>query len=97
MKCSDSYAGNPQYGSLFEVTENNVEQDGKCTVIVAVLQKYRRELRTRGEDTLPIGFAVYERDPEQSTGSLTADFFEKRNPIAKTQVFINMREVKCRK
>ncbi|VDM76731.1 unnamed protein product, partial [Strongylus vulgaris] len=56
----DSYARNPQFGTYFIVTEDSVEQDGKCTVIVAVLQKYRREMRTIGKDSLPIGFAVYQ-------------------------------------
>ncbi|KAE9412405.1 hypothetical protein Angca_002993, partial [Angiostrongylus cantonensis] len=56
----DTYAQNPQYGSYFVVTEESIEHDGKCTVIVAVLQKYRREMRIIGKDSLPIGFAVYE-------------------------------------
>ena len=38
---------------------NSPEADGKCTLICAVLQKYRRELRAHGLDDLPIGFAVY--------------------------------------
>ena len=88
----DSYANNPQYGSFFTVTEASVEQDGKCTVIVAVLQKYRRELRAVGKDSLPIGFAVYQVD-RGTYGALPPDFFQSRKPVAKTKVFINMREV----
>ncbi|KIH64636.1 calpain large subunit, domain III [Ancylostoma duodenale] len=59
-KHPDTYAQNPQFGAHFIVTEESVEQDGKCTVIVAVLQKYRREMRTIGKDRLAIGFAVYQ-------------------------------------
>lgn len=35
------------------------EDDGKCTVICAVMQKFRRELRAVGLDDLDIGFVVY--------------------------------------
>ncbi|KAJ1369962.1 hypothetical protein KIN20_031582 [Parelaphostrongylus tenuis] len=91
----DTYAQNPQYGSYFVVTEDSVEHDGKCTVIVAVLQKYRREMRTIGKDSLPIGFAVYEVG-SPSYGALDADFLLGRKPTARTRVFINMREVTCR-
>lgn len=33
------------------------------TVIVAVMQKYRRELKHAGLENLPIGFAIYEVEP----------------------------------
>lgn len=36
------------------------DADGLCTVIIAVLQKYRRELKPKGIENLAIGFAVYE-------------------------------------
>ncbi|VDP32389.1 unnamed protein product [Heligmosomoides polygyrus] len=91
----ETYARNPQYTSYFVVTEDSVEQDGKCTVIVAVLQKYRREMRTIGKDSLPIGFAVYEVE-SGANGPLSADFLQGRKPTARTRVFINMREVTCR-
>jgi hypothetical protein len=45
---------------------NSPEADGKCTLICAVLQKFRRELRAVGLDDLPIGFAVY---PLQQKGA----------------------------
>ncbi|CAJ0603313.1 unnamed protein product [Cylicocyclus nassatus] len=90
----DSYARNPQFGTYFVVTEDSVEQDGKCTVIVAVLQKYRREMRTVGKDSLPIGFAVY--PAESASQPASADYLLGRKPTARTKVFINMREVTCR-
>ncbi|XGW32002.1 hypothetical protein V3C99_010295 [Haemonchus contortus] len=91
----ETYARNPQYNSYFIVTDDSVEHDGKCTVIVAVLQKYRREMRTIGKDSLPIGFAVYEVD-SGAGGPLSADYLLGRKPTARTRVFINMREVTCR-
>ncbi|EYC16155.1 hypothetical protein Y032_0034g2828 [Ancylostoma ceylanicum] len=56
----DTFAKNPQFGARFIVSEDSVEKDGKCTVIVAVLQKYRREMRPAGKENLEIGFYVYE-------------------------------------
>lgn len=35
------------------------DEDGLCTVIISVLQMYRRELKPKGLDNLAIGFAVY--------------------------------------
>ncbi|XGW32001.1 hypothetical protein V3C99_010295 [Haemonchus contortus] len=93
----ETYARNPQYNSYFIVTDDSVEHDGKCTVIVAVLQKYRREMRTIGKDSLPIGFAVYEVQVDSGAGGpLSADYLLGRKPTARTRVFINMREVTCR-
>uniref|UniRef100_A0A1I7WCR8 Calpain catalytic domain-containing protein n=1 Tax=Heterorhabditis bacteriophora TaxID=37862 RepID=A0A1I7WCR8_HETBA len=89
---SDTYFRNPQFSSFFAVTENSVEYDGKCTVIIAVLQKYRREMRTIGEDSLPIGFFVYQTDQINNIAH-GAEFFHSRKPIASTPTFINMREV----
>ncbi|RCN50413.1 calpain large subunit, domain III [Ancylostoma caninum] len=56
----DTFPQNPQFAAHFIVTEDSVEQDGKCTVIVALLQKYRREMRTIGEEGLWIGFFLYQ-------------------------------------
>lgn len=36
------------------------DDDSLCTVIIAVLQKYRREMKHMGIENLPIGFAVYD-------------------------------------
>ncbi|VDK29729.1 unnamed protein product [Anisakis simplex] len=55
----NSFANNPQFG--MELSEPDPDDaDGLCTVIVAVLQKNRRELKPKGLDNLAIGFAVYE-------------------------------------
>lgn len=60
-----TFIDNPQFGTLISVA-NSPEADGKCTLICAVLQKFRRELRAVGLDDLPIGFAVY---PLQQKGA----------------------------
>lgn len=84
---------------MFTVTNQSIEQDGKCTVrlkqslvdlqifqvIVSCLQKYRREMRVIGQDSLPIGFAVYEMPGNY--GPLPRDYFHGKKPVARTKVF----------
>lgn len=44
-----------------KLTDSDPNDDDKlCTVIIAVMQKYRRELKNTGVENLAIGFAVYE-------------------------------------
>ncbi|CAJ0570707.1 unnamed protein product, partial [Mesorhabditis spiculigera] len=90
----NSYYRNPQFGAQFTVTADSVEQDGKVTVIVALLQKYRRELQPQGLDTLPIGFSVYEA-PTVGT-PLDMHYLRNNKAIARVPVYVNMREVTVR-
>uniref|UniRef100_A0A7E4URJ0 Calpain catalytic domain-containing protein n=1 Tax=Panagrellus redivivus TaxID=6233 RepID=A0A7E4URJ0_PANRE len=90
----DTFANNPQFNTAFSVASNTLEHDGKCTIITAVLQKYRRELRSEGLDTLPIGFVVYQIDGDY--GPQKRSFFEQSKPVAKNPAFINLREVTAR-
>uniref|UniRef100_A0A7E4VD57 Calpain catalytic domain-containing protein n=1 Tax=Panagrellus redivivus TaxID=6233 RepID=A0A7E4VD57_PANRE len=90
----DTFANNPQYNAAFSVASNTIENDGKCTIITAVLQKYRRELRSEGLDTLPIGFVVYQIDGDN--GPQDRSFFERSKPVAKNPAFVNLREVTAR-
>lgn len=55
---SDTFWHNPQYRiTLTDVDEGDDEE--KCTVIVALMQKNRRSQRNIGMDCLTIGFAIY--------------------------------------
>uniref|UniRef100_A0A8R1HGA8 Calpain catalytic domain-containing protein n=1 Tax=Caenorhabditis japonica TaxID=281687 RepID=A0A8R1HGA8_CAEJA len=90
---NETYCNNPQYGTYFQVPHDSVENDGKCTVIAAVLQKYRRELRSKNLDNLAIGFSVYKADGGQAMSNA---IIRSEKPIARTKVFINMREVTVR-
>jgi calpain len=56
---SDTFANNPQYHIQLRDADP-YDDDQLCTVIIAVLQKHRREQKHIGLDTLPVGFAVYE-------------------------------------
>ena len=55
---TDTFSHNPQYRiQLHDVDEDDEEH--KCTVIVAVMQKNRRAQRRLGLDCLTIGFSIY--------------------------------------
>jgi calpain, invertebrate len=69
------------------------DDDQLCTVIVAVMQKYRRELKHTGIENLPIGFAVYEAGGGGARGRLGTDFFANTKSCARSPAFINLREV----
>lgn len=89
----DSFANNPQFGATISVGESQVDQDGKATIIAAVLQKYRRELRVSGLDSLAIGFSVYELP---SGRRVNRNYLESSHMVAKNAVFTNTREVTAR-
>ncbi|KAE9412297.1 hypothetical protein Angca_003851, partial [Angiostrongylus cantonensis] len=55
----DTFASNPQY--RVQLTDSDPDDDDElCTVIFAVMQKHRRNLKAQGLDNVPIGFAVYD-------------------------------------
>uniref|UniRef100_A0A8D8V3P1 Calpain-A n=1 Tax=Cacopsylla melanoneura TaxID=428564 RepID=A0A8D8V3P1_9HEMI len=87
---------NPQFKiTLTEVDEN--DEDGKCTVIIALMQKNRRAQRKAGAECLTIGFAVYQiEDPDNVPTPLDLNFFKYNASCARAPSFINLREVSCR-
>lgn len=85
-----TFATNPQY--RMKLTDSDpYDDDNLCTVIIAVMQKYRRELKHTGIENLPIGFAVYEANGAR--GRLGMDFFANTKSCARSPAFINLREV----
>lgn len=56
---AETFWCNPQYRiTLTEVDED--DDDNKCTCIVALMQKNRRQIKTvSGEELLTLGFAIY--------------------------------------
>ncbi|KRX84405.1 Calpain clp-1 [Trichinella sp. T6] len=85
-----TFAMNPQYGICLTDADPN-DQDDLCTCVFGVLQKYRRELRCKGVDVLPIGFAVFEADSNDSP--LNWSQLANMKSCARSPVFINVREV----
>ena len=58
LRFPETFAFNPQY--IIELNHpDEGDDDGKCTVIVALMQKNRRAQRKLGVECLTIGFAIY--------------------------------------
>lgn len=83
-----TFANNPQFRIKLADRDPD-DDDNLCTVIVAVMQKYRRELKHNGVENLAIGFALYEAG--RSTGRLGADFFANNKSVGRSPAFINVR------
>ncbi|XP_046626929.1 calpain-A-like isoform X4 [Neodiprion virginianus] len=90
----ETFWHNPQYRITLEYPD---EDDDKCTVIVALMQKNRRAQRQMGADCLTIGFAMYRlEDPDRLPKPLDVNFFKYNASVARSPSFINLREVSCR-
>ncbi|XP_005185121.2 calpain-A isoform X2 [Musca domestica] len=92
----ETFWHNPQYVITLEDPDEE-DDDGKCTVIVALMQKNRRSKRNLGMECLTIGFAIYhlnERDLQVRPQGLS--FFKYRSSVARSPHFINTREVTAR-
>ncbi|XP_037806995.1 calpain-A isoform X2 [Lucilia sericata] len=92
----DTFWHNPQYVISLEDPDEE-DDDGKCTVIVALMQKNRRSKRNLGMECLTIGFAIYhlnERDLQVRPQGLS--FFKYKASVARSPHFINTREVTAR-
>ncbi|CAG9855571.1 unnamed protein product [Phyllotreta striolata] len=93
----DSFWRNPQYRiTLTEVDED--DEDNQCTMIVALMQKNRRILKSSsGVDLLTVGFAIYHLShPDRVPKPLDMNFFKYNASVARSPSFINLREVSCR-
>ncbi|XP_029962117.1 calpain-2 catalytic subunit-like [Salarias fasciatus] len=88
---------NPQFVvKLSEMDDDPDEGEDGCTFIVGVMQKNKRRRRKMGEDMDTIGFAIYEL-PEEFSGRkqvhLKQNFFLRNRSAARSETFINLREV----
>ncbi|XP_018579516.1 calpain-A isoform X2 [Anoplophora glabripennis] len=92
----DSFWHNPQYRvTLTEVDDG--DDEGGCTMIVALMQKNRRQIRSTGGDLLTIGYAIYHLPyPDRVSKPLDMKFFKFNTSVARSPTFINLREVSCR-
>uniref|UniRef100_A0A673XUT2 Calpain-1 catalytic subunit n=1 Tax=Salmo trutta TaxID=8032 RepID=A0A673XUT2_SALTR len=80
---------NPQ----FKVALQHPDTDGQsgCSFLVALMQKDRRRQRREGKDMETIGFTIYEAGVH-----LKRDFFLTHSSSARSELFINLREVSTR-
>uniref|UniRef100_A0A674MZQ2 Calpain-1 catalytic subunit n=2 Tax=Takifugu rubripes TaxID=31033 RepID=A0A674MZQ2_TAKRU len=91
---------NPQFKiTLLEEDDDPEDDEVACTFLVALMQKDRRRYRRQGQDMHTIGFAVYEI-PEEFKGCqnvhLKKNFFLNHSSCARSETFINLREVSTR-
>ncbi|CAJ1086049.1 calpain-1 catalytic subunit-like [Xyrichtys novacula] len=84
---------NPQ----FKIALQHPDAPGKseCSFLVGLMQKDRRRKRREGKDMETIGFAVYEF-VGRSGVHLKRDFFLTHASSARSELFINLREVSSR-
>ncbi|XP_065200380.1 calpain-A isoform X2 [Planococcus citri] len=92
----ETFHYNPQYRiTLDDIDEE--DEENKCTVIIALMQKNRRALRKIGAECLTIGFAVYRlNNPDSLPKPLNMEFFRTNTSAARCPSFVNLREVTCR-
>ncbi|CAG0913660.1 unnamed protein product [Notodromas monacha] len=92
----DSFWYNPQYRiTLIDPDEDDDEE--KCSVLIALMQKNRRSKRKLGLECLTIGFAIYHlSDPDGAPKPLDMGFFRYNASVGRSPSFINLREVSCR-
>uniref|UniRef100_A0A6Q2WVD2 Calpain-1 catalytic subunit n=1 Tax=Esox lucius TaxID=8010 RepID=A0A6Q2WVD2_ESOLU len=84
---------NPQFKVALQHPDSAGTSD--CTFLVALMQKDRRKKRKEGQDMETIGFAIYEF--VGTTGvHLKRDFFLTHGSTARSELFINLREVSSR-
>uniref|UniRef100_A0A6Q2WY84 Calpain-1 catalytic subunit n=1 Tax=Esox lucius TaxID=8010 RepID=A0A6Q2WY84_ESOLU len=84
---------NPQFKITLEHPDTADHTD--CSFLVGLMQKDRRKARREGKDMETIGFAVYEY--RGTTGvHLKRDFFLTHGSAARSETFINLREVSSR-
>ncbi|XP_030008860.1 calpain-1 catalytic subunit-like [Sphaeramia orbicularis] len=91
---------NPQYKiHLLEEDDDPEDDEVACSFLVALMQKDRRRFRHHGHDMQTIGFAIYEV-PDEFCGRpsvhMKKDFFLRHSSCARSETFINLREVTSR-
>ncbi|XP_039954339.1 calpain-A isoform X2 [Bactrocera tryoni] len=92
----DTFWHNPQYVITLADPDED-DDDGKCTVIVALMQKNRRSKRNMGMECLTIGFAIYHlTEDDLHTRPQGVNFFKYRASVGRSPHFINTREVCAR-
>uniref|UniRef100_A0A8D2PZ47 Calpain-1 catalytic subunit n=1 Tax=Zosterops lateralis melanops TaxID=1220523 RepID=A0A8D2PZ47_ZOSLA len=94
---------NPQFKIHLEEVDDDRDEDGGrepgCSFLLALMQKHRRRERRLGKDMETIGFAVYEVTASyvgRSGVHLKREFFLANASRARSEQFINLREVSTR-
>uniref|UniRef100_A0AAQ4R2N4 Calpain 1 n=1 Tax=Gasterosteus aculeatus aculeatus TaxID=481459 RepID=A0AAQ4R2N4_GASAC len=87
---------NPQFKIVLQ--HPDAPGQSECSFLVGLMQKDRRKKRREGQDMETIGFALYEvsRFVGRSGVHLKKDFFLTHASSARSELFINLREVSSR-
>uniref|UniRef100_A0A3B3TAE2 Calpain-1 catalytic subunit n=1 Tax=Paramormyrops kingsleyae TaxID=1676925 RepID=A0A3B3TAE2_9TELE len=88
---------NPQFKLKLQHPDSASTSD--CSFLVALMQKDRRQKRKEGKDMETIGFAIYEARVScigMSAVHLKQEFFLTNASRARSELFINLREVSSR-
>ncbi|KAJ8366097.1 hypothetical protein SKAU_G00149280 [Synaphobranchus kaupii] len=88
---------NPQFViRLDEEDDDPNDDEAGCSFLVGLIQKNRRKMRKIGEDMHTVGFAIYEV-PDEFAGQrnihLNRNFFMRHASSARSETFVNLREV----
>uniref|UniRef100_A0A7N8X1N4 Calpain 2, (m/II) large subunit b n=1 Tax=Mastacembelus armatus TaxID=205130 RepID=A0A7N8X1N4_9TELE len=87
---------NPQFViKLDEEDDDPHDNEVGCSFVVGLIQKNRRKLRRQGEDMHTIGYAIYEFHGQREV-RLNRDFFLRHAQKARSETFINLREISTR-
>ncbi|KAL0967202.1 hypothetical protein UPYG_G00249100 [Umbra pygmaea] len=88
---------NPQF--KIELKHPDSADHTDCSFLIGLMQKDRRKVRKEGKDMETIGFAIYEIPMEYrgTTGvHLKKEYFLTHGATARSETFINLREVSSR-
>ena len=87
---------NPQYRIKLEDPDDDDEVDN-CTIVIGVIQKGRRKQKRVGAQNLTVGFAIYKLEDDVNEyieqDRLNKDFFLYHKSFARSENFVNAREV----
>ncbi|CAK6983064.1 calpain-2 catalytic subunit-like isoform X1, partial [Scomber scombrus] len=93
----NSFWTNPQFVIRLDEEEDDPgDGEAGCSFVVGLIQKNRRRMRKMGKDMHTIGFAIYEVPDEfggQRNVHLNRNFFLRHASAARSETFINLREV----
>uniref|UniRef100_A0A452GUF9 calpain-2 n=1 Tax=Gopherus agassizii TaxID=38772 RepID=A0A452GUF9_9SAUR len=87
-----TYWTNPQF--KIKLDEPDDDDEGS-TVLVGLMQKNRRREKKMGEALLSIGYSLYQLQNHTDI-HLSRDFFTTHRPVARSDTYVNLREVSGR-
>ncbi|XP_006133486.2 calpain-8 [Pelodiscus sinensis] len=97
-----TYWINPQFKIRLDEPDDDEEGSTSkpcCTVLVGLMQKNRRRVKKMGESLLTIGYSLYQVPKELQNHTdvhLSRDFLTRHQPVARSDTYVNLREVSGR-